>query len=377
MGGQSVIHTFDLPGMRLSRHMVVLNFMAEKRDDISQIQPFGGSAFWDFCGDGFCFAHPQLEFLESSAGTCTFAGSYVLAIELVSSRYRVVCSTLVSLSHPVGGIVFAIIAMHIHDFRWMFRISYFPGLLLFVHFWLVPESIRWLLVSGRIDEAIKILKRIARVNRKELSNESIEMVRQQYAAELCAKSDVPPGDKRSEDDRNFSIVQLFCTIFKSKTLSPRLLVCCYQWVACCFGYYGISLSATQIPGENRYVSFMTVVAVEIPAVLITIPLLNRMKRRVLLFSGLFISGVAIIATAFIPEKHSTILLLAMMLGKASMTCSFSFLYIFTAEQWPTNLRTTIMNFCSMIGRIGSMVSPLVVIVVSKSTFMKCNDAVMS
>lgn len=301
-----------------------------------------------------------MEFLESAAGTCTYAGMFVLGIELVSSRYRVLSSTLISLSHPIGEIIFGIIAMFIHDFRTLLRISYTPGLFLLVYFFLVPESVRWLLVTGRVDRAIKILKRIARVNKKELSTKSIDLIKSKYTITMANRDHCEGNDK---DPDTKSLFQSFCMIFKSKTLCIRFFICCYHWVTCCFNYYGISLLATQIPGANRYVSFITVVAVEIPSILIALPLINRMKRRVLLFSTLTITAVSITATSLIPDGHSTATLLVSMVGKASMTFSFGLLYIFTAEQWPTNLRTTIMNSCSMIGRIGSMIAPVVVILV--------------
>lgn len=307
-----------------------------------------------------------MEFLESAAGTCTYGGMFVLGIELVSSRYRDLSSTLISLSHPIGEIIFGFIAMYIHDFRILLRISYIPGLFLLVYFFLVPESVRWLLVTGRVDRAIKILKRIARVNKKELSTKSIDLIKSKYTITMGNKNNCNETDK-DPDSNTKSLFQSFCMIFKSKTLSIRFFTCCYHWVTCCFNYYGISLLATQIPGANRYVSFITVVAVEIPSILIAMPLINRMKRRVLLFSALTITAVSITATSFVPDGNSTATLLVSMVGKASMTFSFALLYIFTAEQWPTNLRTTIMNSCSMIGRIGSMIAPVVVILVRQSS----------
>lgn len=67
----------------------------------------------------------------------------MLGIEMVSTRYRVLASTLIGLSHPVGEIIFGFVAMYVHDFRIFIRIFYIPGLLLFVYFWLIPESVRW------------------------------------------------------------------------------------------------------------------------------------------------------------------------------------------------------------------------------------------
>lgn len=185
------------------------------------------------------FSHLQLEFLESAAGTCTFGGTYVLALELVSSRHRVIAITLIGLAHPVGEILFGFLASYCHDFRFLLRIFYTPGLFLFIYFWLVPESIRWLLVTGRVDRAIKILKQIARVNKKHLSNKSIDMLTSKYSdvnAVAAAKNSINSGENTHH---KHSIFRSFGTVLKSRTLALRLLICCYQWIACCFCYYGV------------------------------------------------------------------------------------------------------------------------------------------
>ncbi|KAJ6645839.1 Structural maintenance of chromosomes protein 4 [Pseudolycoriella hygida] len=149
-------------------------------------------------------------------------------------------------------------------------------------------------------------------------------------------------------------------MFKSKVLCLRFLNCCYQWAACCFTYYGLSLSSTSINGANRYISFMLVVCIEIPGVLISTPLLLWLKRRTLLSSAFSITAIAIWITPFIPREYSTAVLVFFMLAKASITCAFNSIYMPTAEQFPTNLRNTIMNSCSMTGRIGSTLLTLTV-----------------
>lgn len=312
----------------------------------------------------------QLEFLESAAGTCTFGGTYVLALELVSSRYRVIAVTLIGLAHPIGEIFFGFLASYCHDFRMLLRIFYAPGLFLFIYFWLVPESIRWLLVTGRVDKAIKILKQIARVNQKHLSTKSIDMLTLKYTDVNTVATSKNSIDSGKNTHHNHSVFYSFGTVFKSKTLALRLCVCCYQWASCCFCYYGLNLSSTLIPGADRYVGFLFVVAAEIPGILLQIPLLKRFKRRILLFSTLSIAAISIVVTALVPEQHSAIVLIFFMIGKASMTLAFAILYAYSAEMWPTNLRNSIMNTCSMVGRVGSMVSPLTVFLVRFSKIQK-------
>lgn len=299
-----------------------------------------------------------MEFLEASAGTCIFGGIYVLGIEWVSSKYRALGTTLICTSFPLGEMLMGLVAMYIHDFRIFLRILYVPGLFVFLYFWIVPESVRWLLITGRVDRAVKILKRVASTNRKTLSEKSIEMLHSQYSTNV-------QSNKEKTDDK-LSLYQQIRMIIGSKQLVVRFINCCYLWMTCCFCYYGLSLISTHIPGKNRYVSFVIVQAVEIPGAVLPALVLNRCGRKKLLFVSLSLAGIASMIAPWIPKDQSIYVLLLFMVGKAAITFAFNVLYIFSAELWPTNLRTTIMNSCSMTGRVGAMVAPLTTLLVSQT-----------
>lgn len=259
-----------------------------------------------------------------------------------------------TLSYPIGEVFLGLAAMYIHDFRILLRVLYTPGLLIITYFWLVPESIRWLLVTGQTKRAEKVLRRAARINGKEISQKTIQMIHSQYghsAIELSATNETLK--------QQTSLKHSFKQVIRSKTLLIRLTNSCFCWMVCAYCYYGLSLSSTKIQGDqNKYVSFMTVAAAEIPGLLIALMLLNRFGRRALLSATMVISGLASILSPLIPPEQSTIVLVLFIIGKCAITCAFSVLYIFTAELWPTNLRNTMMNLCSMVGRSGAMLAPL-------------------
>lgn len=84
----------------------------------------------------------KFEFLESAAGAASYEGSYVLAIEWASSKYRVTGSSIQAIAYALGEMLLGLVAFYVHDFRFLARILYVPGLFIFVYFYMVPESVR-------------------------------------------------------------------------------------------------------------------------------------------------------------------------------------------------------------------------------------------
>lgn len=103
--------------------------------------------------------------------------------------------------------------------------------------------------------------------------------------------------------------------------------------------------------------------VEIPGALLPAFFLNRFGRKKLLFCSLALSGTAAMISPLIPKDQTMMVLILFMIGKSSITFALNVVYCFTAEMWPTNLRTVIMNSCSMIGKIGAVAAPMTTLLV--------------
>lgn len=63
-------------------------------------------------------------------------------------------------------------------------------------------------------------------------------------------------------------------------------------------------------------------------------------------------------------EASWLKLTAFLVGKFGITISFTVVYVFTTELFPTPLRHSLLGACSMFGRIGSMVAPQTPLLVS-------------
>lgn len=96
--------------------------------------------------------------------------------------------------------------------------------------------------------------------------------------------------------------------------------------------------------------------IEIPSYFITNYIMDKFGRKKTLFFGMIGSGIFCILSEFIyGDLLKTIFFV---LGKMTITISFSCLYIFTIELFPTNLRHRFFSICSVVGRVGSILTPL-------------------
>ena len=65
----------------------------------------------------------------------------------------------------------AIDAYLIRDWVTLQLVAYVPWIVLLVLWFLIPESPRWLIASGRHDQAVKVIEKMAKANGKTVPNE--------------------------------------------------------------------------------------------------------------------------------------------------------------------------------------------------------------
>lgn len=96
-------------------------------------------------------------------------------------------------------------------------------------------------------------------------------------------------------------------ILNSSVMLTRLLVCSFCWLTNTFVYYGLSLNSVAFAGD-KYVNFILVAIVEIPAYFLTWFLTDYIGRKTTLSSSFLLSGAFCLAIQFVPTgKHKFIL----------------------------------------------------------------------
>ncbi|KAF5280085.1 hypothetical protein FQA39_LY18152 [Lamprigera yunnana] len=276
------------------------------------------------------------EFLDSMFGAGAYTCGYILGVELVGPKKRVLVGILISCSYALGEVITGVIAWQIQCWRSFLQIICSLSFLLVLYHWLAPESIRWMLVKNEFTRTKQTLRRVAKVNGKYLSEECLES--------LCTSGEIIK--------EKYPITDLL----KSWTLIWRLANCCFCWITCVLVFYGLTINSVAL-SKNSYLDFILTSLVEIPAYITTYAMLDKIGRRIGICSTLMLTSVCCGAFIFIPPELYWLKLLTYLLGKLTATSAFSICYIITSEIFPTCLRHSLMATCSMFGRIGSALAP--------------------
>ncbi|CAD7005956.1 unnamed protein product [Ceratitis capitata] len=280
------------------------------------------------------------EFLDNIASSPMYSVCFILGIELVGPKRRVLACSLITIFYAIGEVALAVVAKYYQNWRIILRIVYVPAILFITYIWIMPESVRWLLSQANEEDAKHILQRAAQVNKRVLPEHALDKLILSNRRKLATAT----GGR-------FPIKESF------KRLKWRIINCSFCWIVIVLVYYGISLNAVLLDGD-KYNNFMFIALVEIPGFFLPIFIMNRFGRRYSLCATMLLSGLCCLTTALLPTDEFVWRLIFFLMGKFLITAAFQILYFFTSEIFPTNVRNSLLSFCSMVGRVGSMVAPL-------------------
>lgn len=317
------------------------------------------------------------------AMTCT--GSYmigfVLGVEYIGPKYRLWAANGYQMIFALGEIIGALVAYHVRDWRTLeFIFGCFIASCIALPF-ILPESVRWLSNRNQKDKAREILRRVARWNKKEELLSLINATDLDYGTgsntgspvHSPKKIRVPPtkqviGDNVSNSyssssssniGENNGEVELL-TLVKHPVLRRWSFNLFFNWATNALVYYGLSLSASKIgDGLDIYTTFMLLACVEIPFVLAMTVIMQFYGRRIPLAGTMITGSVICILPALLPESYSHATIVLGVLGKGCITASFALVYFYTAEIYPTVMRSVGVGTCSTMARIGAMIAPFV------------------
>ncbi|EEF48695.1 sugar transporter, putative [Ricinus communis] len=271
------------------------------------------------------------------------------------------------------------------SWRWLLAVAALPSFLLLVFYTMTPESPRYLCLKGRKVDALGILEKVAKLNGKVLppgvlvTDHELELQEKSLPVE-DGNTGLPQNDEDVNHpppmwkDSNMGPFRSLLTLLSPRLARSTLLL----WVVFfgnAFSYYGLVLLTTELNDRNRHCPltqmqpqtavdvnykdvFITSFA-EIPGIILAGLTVDRFGRKLSMSVVFFICGIFLLP--LVVHQSATLTTALLFIARIFITDTFTVVYVYAPEMYPTSVRSTGVGVASSMGRIGGMVSPYVAI----------------
>lgn len=264
--------------------------------------------------------------------------TFIILSEVVTAKSRVFMTSIL-LSCWSCGLVFDSI---MYELNVSWRVTLFTSAMLLLFVLLlsghIEESPRFLLANNRRSEAEKVLNKISILNGCGDFNSSLL---KEYKAETHKHS-----------------YSLLC----SHGLKWNTLVASVLWLNALCMYYGMIFSGPII-GNNVYTNGRLMGIMEILAMAVNCFIGDKVPRRKIFLLAIFISRLSLgitVAISYFTNQENWALVGFFCIGRFSLSFEMYLLYLCTSELFPTYIRNMAIGYCSVIGRVGGILSSNVI-----------------
>ncbi|XP_055849896.1 organic cation transporter-like protein [Episyrphus balteatus] len=271
----------------------------------------------------------MFRFVSGLATDTNFVMMYILVMEYINPAFRTMgVSICIGIFYCLGSIASPWIAVLTQSWKMFLIVTSLPFAIVPLFYFIIPESIQWLVSKQKYTQAAKSFERIAKINHEQISNSEINRF-------------IEESRKTSETEQKVRASML--GLFKTPRLRKNTLILFFKSMVITLCYDAVSRNV-QGKGVSPFIMFSLSATTILPACLLLILLQDRIGRKAmsslsLLTSGMFISASGIILmNTNKSENNATLLVFLAIIGRFGVTVAYNSGAQYATELIPTCVR---------------------------------------
>ncbi|XP_072932788.1 organic cation transporter-like protein [Epargyreus clarus] len=282
-------------------------------------------------------------FLIGTAVGGTMLCCYVMIIEISGKSFRPYLPGLIELPYSISYASLAVIAYFLRDWRHLQLATSLPWLFVLFYYWLIPESPRWLITTGKRQQAIDLLTYIAKKNNRPTENiESLVIKIEEQSLK--------------ENEQRYGT---YLDLFKTSKIRVYTLIMALVWMCCSHTFFGINQYIGRLQG-NLYLNVILSALILIPGLILVVIGSLYLKRKLSVIISFSVAAISLLVFIIIPSNMENATLAFAFIGQLGAYTSFVQVYLYCSEIFPTMVRNSAMGFASVFARFGGFIAPFVV-----------------
>uniref|UniRef100_A0A8D8ZDD1 Organic cation transporter protein n=1 Tax=Cacopsylla melanoneura TaxID=428564 RepID=A0A8D8ZDD1_9HEMI len=226
------------------------------------------TTFWQFAVCRF--------FVGLAFDNC-FTMMYIITLEYVGPTWRTFVSNMsIAVFFTLAESLLPWIAYYVANWKWLCIWTSLPLLVGVGIGWIVPESARWLLSQGRVDETISIMRRFEKMNNKHVDEKIYESLKKSCQNLIT----------QDKDQKRYSVLDLF----RSARLRNVTCLLIVIWMSISLLFDGHVRQVEHL-GLDFFITFTIASATELPADTLLTFTLDKWGRRWYAAATMILSGV--------------------------------------------------------------------------------------
>ena len=278
--------------------------------------------------------------------------------ESVSSEKRSLFASLINVGYSTCPIMYTYIYVALPSWKYVFWLQNIIATVSAVlYIFILKNSARTFFSKNKPEEAVQVLKAIAKFNRK--SAEFEEALNDKEFESLLKTDDENKVLTIDENKKQLG----YSALFKYHSVRYKFIIFSIMWMFMTFLTNAIVINTKKMKGDF-YINIISLFIVEILAgvlvgFIINIPSFGRKKSLITFYIGVAVGFVLYILFDKL-EVGSAATLIAMGVIRFSCTGVFTSYYIYYMESYPTPIRALGFGLNQTLGNLAGSISPTII-----------------